>query len=233
MPYASSLIALLLAASPLAAQDNRSPVLVELFTSEGCSSCPPADLLLAQIDAHAIVLSEHVDYWNHDGWVDPYSSQEVTLRQQAYTRRFHIDGPYTPEMVVDGAAEFNGSDASRASRELSAEAAKPKATVRLARTSSGIRVDVEGARPGIGVVLAIADDSDESSVTAGENKGQRLRHVAVVRSLKRIGKVERGGSFQKEIALPAKAREQRVVAFIQDGDTGPISGAAMLASEKN
>jgi len=233
MPYALRLIASLLAAISCFAQNSRSPVVVELFTSEGCSSCPPADLLLAQIDPHAIVLSEHVDYWNHDGWVDPYSSPEVTLRQQAYTRRFHLDGPYTPEMVVDGAVEFNGSDAARASHELSAEAAKPKTAVRLTRTPSGVQIGVEGARPGTGVVLAIADDSDESSVTAGENQGHRLRHVAVVRSLKRIGKVERGGSFQKEIALPAKTREQRVVAFLQDGDTGPISGAAMLPSEKN
>ena len=231
MPRFVGLLAVFLTSSCFA--QSRSPVLVELFTSEGCSSCPPADRLLEQIDPHAIVLSEHVDYWNHDGWTDPYSSQEVTLRQQAYTRRFHLDGPYTPQMVVDGAAEFTGSNVSRAGHELAVAAERPKATVRLVRAGSGVRVDIEGAKPGIGVVLAIADDSDESSVTAGENKGSRLRHVAVVRSMKRIGKVERGGSFQKEIALSGKTAEQRVVVFLQEGDTGPVSGAAMLPSEKN
>jgi len=231
--HSSGLIAVFLAAFPCLAQEARSPVLVELFTSEGCSSCPPADHLLEQIDPHAIVLSEHVDYWNQQGWADPYSSPDLTLRQQAYSRRFHLDSPYTPQMVIDGSAQFTGSDASRASQELSAAAARHKAAVRLARTASGVQISVEDARPGTGIVLAIADDSDESSVTAGENKGHRLRHVAVVRGIKRIGKVERGGSFQKQIALPAKARAQRVIAFLQEGEAGSISGAAILSPEKN
>jgi len=219
-------------ALPSATQTSRAPVLIELFTSEGCSSCPPADRLLEQLDSRAVILSEHVDYWNHDGWADPFSSADLTARQEAYSRRFHIEGPYTPQMVIDGVEQFTGSDASRAARELAAAADRPKTPIRLARTANGIQVNIDNAKTAAGVFVVLADNSGESNVSAGENRGRRLHHVSIARSLRRVGTVERGGKFEKEIALGGKARERRVIVFLQEKESGPVSGAVLLMPEK-
>src|SRR5271163_3508295 len=120
-----------------AAETGRKPVVVELFTSEGCSSCPPADALLQQLDqqqpisgAEIIALEEHVDYWNHDGWIDPFSSPEWTQRQQAYVTLFKKDA-YTPELVVNGQSQFLGSDARAAQFEIEKAAGALKTDVAI------------------------------------------------------------------------------------------------------
>ena len=211
---------------------SRSAVLVELFTSEGCSSCPPADRVLEKLDSQAIVLSEHVDYWNQLGWKDPFSSAAVTARQQAYSRMLRVDGVYTPEMVVDGEAEFNGSEGQRAVDAIAKASHKKKADVRIARTDGGLRVEVEGAPGGADVFLVLAEDSAASQVSAGENNGRHLHHVAVVRSMQKIGSVKRGASFSREMELPRTAGAQRVIVFLQESGPGRVSGAAMLAPGK-
>jgi hypothetical protein len=210
------------------ASPSRAPVLVELFTSEGCSSCPPADRLLEQLDPQAIVLSEHVDYWNHDGWKDPFSSADSTLRQDAYRRRFNLDSAYTPEMVVDGAAEFSGGLADRAAQEIAKAAGQPKTAVRITRTAAGFRVETDAAAISAGIFMALADDSGVSQVSAGENQGRQLHHVAIVRSIRKIGSVKPGAAFSQVVKLPESAAAQRIVVFIQESGEGRVRGAAML-----
>src|SRR5215470_15527324 len=130
----------------------KSPVLVELFTSEGCSDCPAADRLLEQLDqsqpvpgAQIIVLSEHVDYWDRLGWKDPFSAHFFSERQEEYARRFRLDSVYTPQMVVDGEAEFVGSNGRQALAAVGAAARTKKAAVRLTHRSGNlVRVEVDG-----------------------------------------------------------------------------------------
>jgi len=209
-----------------AADSSRAPVLVELFTSEGCSSCPPADRLLESLDSQVFVLSEHVDYWDRLGWRDPFSSHAATLRQEAYARGFGTEGPYTPQMVVDGATEFVGNDTRRATEEIARARSREKIAVRVSRTDAGVQVRIDAATKPAEVWMALADDSATSQVLAGENKGRSLHHVAVVRSLRKIGVLKRGAGFDQVVAVPAGAG--RVVVFVQDGGLGKVYGVGAL-----
>src|SRR5271154_567096 len=225
-----------------------TPVLVELFTSEGCSDCPPADALLQKLDrsqpvrdAQLVVLSEHVDYWNDIGWKDPYSSHEFSVRQGDYAHRFRLDSAYTPQMVVDGDAQFVGSDERRAVQAIEGAAKADKIRVALSSVhleGSTVVAHVEsGALPSstssksANVLLALADDSDQSNVRGGENSGRILTHVAVVRSLTQVGTISRGGAFSGEVKLSsanANPRNLRVVAIVQEMATGRVLGVVSL-----
>lgn len=224
-------------------------VLVELFTSEGCSSCPPADALLAALDRReatsgvdAIVLSEHVDYWNHDGWSDPFSSPAYSERQVAYAKRLRLDDVYTPQMVVDGASAFVGSDAHHARAAIQRAAQAQKATVHIEPLGDTrgplLRVQVEidrlpssTGKTQADVYFAVAQNEATSQVLAGENGGRRLHHVAVVRSLKLIGRMNRGTSFREELPVNlgkgTSPSQMRFVAFVQEHGQGRVLGAAM------
>ena len=208
------------------ADSSRAPILVELFTSEGCSSCPPADRLLESLDPQAIVLSEHVDYWDRLGWRDPYSEHANTLRQEAYARGFGIEGPYTPQMVIDGVTEFVGNDARRAIDEIARARTREKIGVHLARAAAGVRVQIDPAPKAADVWLALADDSGTSQVAAGENKGLRLHHVAILRSLRKIGTVQRDAGFARDIEVPPGTG--RVIVFVQDSGLGRVYGVGIL-----
>jgi hypothetical protein len=211
-----------------AAAPTRAPILIELFTSEGCSSCPPADALLSVLDSQAVVLGEHVDYWDHQGWRDRFSSHANTLRQEAYARHFGIEGPYTPQMVIDGVVEFNGSDKRRALDEIERERARSQGEIRLARTPAGLEVSVDSLARSADVMLALAEDNAASDVAGGENKGRSLRHVSILRSLRKIGAAKKGAAFHQTLQLPAETSGQRVIVFAQEPDFGRVYAAAVL-----
>jgi hypothetical protein len=208
------------------ADSVRAPILVELFTSEGCSSCPPADRLLESLDPQVIVLSEHVDYWDRLGWRDPFSAHANTLRQEGYARGFGTEGPYTPQMVIDGVTEFVGNDSRRAMDEIARARTREKIGVHLARTASGVQVQIDRAANSAEVWLALADDSATSQVAAGENKGRQLHHVAILRSLRKIGSVKRGAAFEQSVAVPTGAG--RVIVFVQASALGKVYGVGVL-----
>jgi len=202
------LTALVISAPP------RPIALVELFTSEGCSSCPPADRALAALaqsaDVTVVPLELHVDYWDSIGWRDPFSSTAFTARQAGY-------GPslYTPMMVVNGGAPFVGSDRATAEAVLARSAAKPLA-VAVVRDGERLRVTVDRV-DGAEVWIAVTEDHLVSAPDRGENMGRRLEHTGVVRWL---GRATPG--LDVPIAKAWKADALHVVAFAQRAGQGAV-----------
>jgi hypothetical protein len=218
----------------------RMPVVVELFTSEGCSDCPPADTLLEKLDrsqpvanAQVIVLSEHVDYWDDIGWRDPFSSHAYSERQNEYASHFGLGGVYTPQMVVDGRIQFVGSDERGALHaiESAARAQKIPVTLSVARFDGNnvtLRLETGPAPTDAALLVAIEDESDVSSVSRGENSGRTLKHVAVVREMTQVGTVAHGQNFAKDVTVKFTRNNNpnyRVVALLQDPSSGAILGA--------
>jgi hypothetical protein len=229
----------------------RVPVVVELFTSEGCSSCPPADALLARMDetqpvegAEVIALAQHVDYWNYLGWSDPFSSHELSERQGAYAQAFGRDGVYTPQMVVDGRAEFAGGNGDKAFDEIARAAREPKAEVLLTRADAQAKADAPvrlslrveklpklSDGDAAEVLLAITEGGLASDVSRGENTGRKLKHVGVVRSLTKLGEIGAGAFSTETSVTPDKAwrRENlRAVVFIQERASRRVVGASSV-----
>jgi hypothetical protein len=232
--------------APRLAADNaaRTPVVIELFTSEGCSDCPPADTLLEKLDrtqpvanAQVIVLSEHVDYWDDIGWRDPFSSHAYSERQNDYAGHFGSGTIYTPQMVVDGRIQFVGSDERGALRaiESAAHAQKIPVTLSAARFDGNgnvtLRIETGASPTDAALLVAIEDESDVSSVSRGENSGRTLHHVAVVREMSQVGTAARGQNFAKDVSVKFTRNSNpnyRVVALLQDPSSGAILGAASI-----
>jgi hypothetical protein len=231
-------VAMVLMAVSMSAQKT---VLVELFTSEGCSSCPPADALLRQVngtvtpDGGLIVgISEHVTYWNSLGWSDPFSSSANTDRQTAYSQRFHLEGVYTPQMVINGAEQIVGSDRTAFLRAVKDEEQRPQISLRiLAVSTAGNTLTVDfsasGDLPthGADLIAVLADDADRSSVLRGENSGHTLEHVSVARSLSRVATLRSAGKQTIKIPIPSSfqiAKGRHLILFAQTPGNGRVLG---------
>jgi len=218
---------------------NKQPVLVELFTSEGCSSCPPADRVLAQLnreqpsaEAEIITLSLHVDYWDSPVWRDPFSSLSYSKRQDIYSQRLRGEN-YTPQMIVDGQEAFVGSDSNKAQKAIANAAKTPKAKIELAETENKLKIKITDApaHENATIFLAIAEDNLANSVRGGENSGRKLAHTSVVRELKSLGvlpaeqkNLDLENTFQVQSGW--KRENLKFVVFVQENVSRKIFGVA-------
>jgi len=235
------------AANPSSTETH--PVVVELFTSEGCSSCPPADVVIQKLDtyqpiagAQLIVLSEHVTYWDHDGWKDPNSSPALTDRQSSYEPVLGEKEAFTPQMIVDGTQQLRlGDSHDKIEGILKQAAAIPKVPVRISNVTvdpanpnvlrAHIETDANLEKHGADVFVAVALDHVESQVLKGENGGRHLVHVAVVQQLTKVGKLPKGKSFAQDVQLKLSAgtdpKNIRLIALVQESGPGKVLGAAL------
>jgi hypothetical protein len=244
--------ALLVALSPLpnlAAQTSNSEhpasvAVVELFTSEGCSSCPPADALLRQIHGKQtsagqliIGISEHVTYWNSLGWRDAYSAEVFTDRQNTYASRFSTEGPYTPQIVLNGREQFLGSNGAALEQALQRDTQRKHIDLQILSTALegnklNLRFAVKGNTSGsLDIIAVLTDDTDRSNVLRGENSGKSLEHVSVARLLAKVATSAEDTEESAYLSIPEglhiKADSgHHLVLFAQERHQGAILGAA-------
>lgn len=218
------LSSLALALAPAFASAASRPVVVELFTSEGCSSCPPADAYLTELAGRSDVLplAFHVTYWNSLGWRDPFSFEGATSRQADYAARLG-GGSYTPEMVVDGRRGLVGSDRGAVDSAIAASRGEAGVPVSLNRSGGGLKVSVGAGRGRGRIVLIGFDRRHQTQVGRGENSGRTLLESNIVRSMRSIGAYD---------GAPITLSEQPVAgedtAVIVQAPDGRIIGAARL-----
>jgi hypothetical protein len=232
-----------------AEMQRRTPILLELFTSEGCSSCPPIDIWVEHLDAaqpvsdaQLIVLSEHIDYFDHEGWKDPFSSVALTERQKIYASRFQLSDVYTPQVILDGEFVVNPTQTKQVRQifeKVSKSAMLPLRidSAKIERAGPGIltgrvAIDASSNEHNGDVYIAAAIERTTTDVIAGENQGKRLTSIAVVKSLFRLGKLENGEKFTEAFRVKLwegmNPDNLRVVAFVQEPDGGKVLGATMV-----
>ncbi len=216
--------------------DARQPVLVELFTSEGCSSCPSADRQLTFLEkqqpvsgAEVITLAFHVDYWDRLGWKDAFSSAAYSERQNDYSVAKKLDSNYTPQMIVDGEQEFVGSNADKANNAITTAVSRRKGKVNLTAAESILKINIDDIpkHEAATVYLAAAEDNIVTNVRSGENSGRRLEHTSVVRDLKDIGSLGTSESnYKASVEVPVNAAWKKdnlkYIVFVQENASKKI-----------
>lgn len=196
-------------------------IVLELFTSEGCSSCPPAEELLASIktDQPVYILEYHVDYWDRLGWKDPFSSHQFSERQYQYSQ-FLSSQVYTPQLVMNGSSECIGSDAAIVNRTINAALSKP------AKTTLNVQGSIQGGKLTVNqknILIAVVQQHAVTQVKRGENEGRTLHHIQIVRSLHLI-------KGKEAIDLPAgfNTQEYEIIAMVQNPSTGEITAVSKV-----
>jgi len=213
-------------------------VVLELFTSQGCSSCPPADRLLGKYsnEENVIALSFHVDYWDRLGWKDPFSDAAFSQRQKDYAAIFKLNNVYTPEIVINGEKEMVGSDAGmisktikKAGQQVSTEHININ-TVKVDDNTATINYTIQGGENNSNLNIALIQIAATTSIKAGENGGLKLTNYNVVRSFKTIPSVTDGTNTASIDLIPAaEKKDYSIVAFLQNSQTHKISAAAKSA----
>jgi hypothetical protein len=223
----------LLLTTASARAENAPPVVVELFTSQGCSSCPPADTYLGELAQRpdVLALAFHVDYWNYIGWTDPFAMKLATQRQHDYADRMGLRYVYTPQMIIDGTTEGVGSERATIATLIKAAAGKqthiPTMLSREADGRLSIHIDA-GTTPEPATIWLVGFDGVHATrVLHGENEGRTLRDYQVVRSFRQVG-TWRGPAVDLAVAADEVAGDGGVAVLVQRGGNGAILGAACL-----
>ena len=223
----------------------KAPVLVELFTSEGCSSCPPADRALTFLQnqqpvagAEIITLAFHVDYWDGPDWKDAYSSALFTQRQQIYAASLELDSSYTPQMVVDGRYEFVGSDLGKANKTVEKAEKLAKGIVELSSKDSKLDISITELpdHNDATVYLAVAESGLSSNVAGGENQGHKLEHSSVVRELNPVGMITKSqNEFKSSVSFDLKPEyksdQVSLVVFVQENEGRGVVAVGKIAAK--
>ncbi len=223
-------------AKPLDKGDKGFAV-VELFTSEGCSSCPPADQLVAKIekevkDKPVYILAYHVDYWNRLGWKDAFSSSAFSKRQEDYASYLHLQSVYTPQIVVNGRTEFVGSEEAELRNAITSNLQNEQGQ------ALALNVAADGQNPAVikykadktdkntALFIAVLQKNAQTKVERGENSGRTLSHVQIVRKLQKVALT--GDAGETKVALPKGFNKQgwEIIGFLQNTSTGLVTGAA-------
>ena len=219
-----------------AVADGKGFAVIELFTSEGCSSCPPADELVARIqkedkDKPVYILAFHVDYWNRLGWKDVFSSADYSKRQNEYANWLNLQSVYTPQIVVNGKKEFVGSEEGTLRNAITAGLRNNPAATLTLNTQKGqdhiaVQYRVTGTEKNSDLLLALVQKAAQTKVQRGENGGRTLSHVQIVRKIQSVS-LSAGGNGNATIALPEEINIQdwEVIGFVQNKANGEMLAA--------